>query len=206
MKKYRFEGIFEDAEIKIINFFKNNLNFNDRDVEKISIGITVVLFNIFEMSLIFISAFLLGIITQTLLFTVLFVPLRMLAAGVHCKTGQSCMLVTLSLYIGSVLLSTYLPVKPLYALVVGILCIPILSRYAPADTENRPILGKRRRNKLKIETICIVVLILSIVFLSKSTTLSNCAMYAIIIQSISIIPFTYKIFGVNYNNYTLYEP
>jgi accessory gene regulator protein AgrB len=39
----------------------------------------------------------------------------------------------------------------------------------------------------------------------KNNTLSNCFIFALIIQIIIMLPITYKLFGVSYNNYKNYE-
>ena len=205
MKKCNFAYIPENMSTKIINYFKINLNLSNEDIEKLSIGVTIILFNIFEAALVFISAFLLGIIKETILFSIIFIPLRMLAAGVHCKTGSACIITTLSFYIGSTLLSKYYPVINSYAFIIGIICTIALFKYAPADTQNRPILGQEQRKKLKIKTMLIASLILLINLLISNNILFNCSMYALLLETLSVLPLTYKAFGVKYNNYKSYE-
>ena len=205
MKKYSIDYVSEVIGIKLTNYFSNCLNLSSDDREKLLIGATVILFNMLEVCIVFTLAFLLGILKETMLFTIMFVPLRMLAAGVHCKTGSTCLLITVIFYIGSSLLCKYCPIRISYAIILGIMCIIAFLKYAPADTENRPILGEKHRRMIKIKTISIAVLILVINILIKNATLFNCAMYALIIETVSILPLTYKIFNYTYNNYKFYE-
>ena len=205
MKKFSLAYIPETMEIKLMNYLKKNINLDSREFEKLSIGLTLILFNVFEIFLVVLLAFLLGILKESLVFTLTFMIIRTFAAGVHCKTGHQCIITTLTFYLGSALLSKYYPINSQYAFIVGLAGSILLYKYAPADTENHPILGKEYRKKLKMKTMLSVALILVINLIINSTLLFNCAMYAIILESISVLPITYKIFNVNYNNYKLYE-
>lgn len=205
MKKWNFAYIPEISNEKLMNYFENNLNLNSDQIEALSIGVTVILFNVFEMFLVLFLSYFLGVLKESILFCIMFIPLRMFAAGIHCKSGHACIITTLIFYLGSSLLSKYCPLQNTLIFFISTVCIILLLKYAPADTENRPILGKECRNKLKIKTISVAILILFInITLGNNTTL-NCSMYALIIEAISVMPLTYKLFGASYNNYKLYE-
>lgn len=205
MKKYCFSDIPEFASDKLINYLINSLDLNTEDIEKMSLGITVMLINIFETTLVFTLAFFLGTIKETLIFFITFAILRALAAGVHCKTSRECLFVTFLFYIGSSLLSKYCPINASLASCIGTICIAVLFKYAPADTENRPILGIHRRKRLRIQTTIFAFTALSVNIFIADITILNLIMYALLIESISTLPITYKLFKVNYNNYKLYE-
>jgi accessory gene regulator B len=80
-----------------------------------------------------------------------------------------------------------------------------LYKYAPADTAARPILGKKKRARLKKKAVAasIVVLVLALVFLNEVYygLVAAGAVYAII----AILPLVYKILGRSINNYEQYE-
>ena len=81
----------------------------------------------------------------------------------------------------------------------------MLVKYSPADTENRPILGKENRERLKKETLIICICFLSFNLLLKSIKVINLTMYVMIFQTISILPYTYKLLKRGYKNYERYE-
>ena len=205
MKKCSFADIPESASDRLMGYFTNNLNLNTEDIEKLSIGLTVILLNIFEMTLVFILSFFLGVIKETLIFSIMFTLLRTLGSGVHCKTSSQCITVTLTFYIGAALLSKYFPVNTVPALCISLICTAFLYKYAPADTENRPILGERHRKKLKIEITIMALLIILANLIIADNALFNPSMYAMVIETIIVLPCTYKLMNVNYNNYKLYE-
>ena len=83
--------------------------------------------------------------------------------------------------------------------------IILISIYAPADTEKRPLKNKKKRIMYKILTIIVATIYITLSIIIKDNTLSNCFLVAIIIETIIILPLTYKIFKVPYNNYKKYE-
>ena len=97
--------------------------------------------------------------------------------------------------------STYLAKEVIYENVLLVYTILLAFNliiallYAPADTENKPIMKESQRKKQKIESILMVFLIyfLSIVVI-KERAITNLFMYMITIESLMITPLAYKIF------------
>ena len=81
----------------------------------------------------------------------------------------------------------------------------LIYKYAPADTEKRPIISPKRRKIYK--TICtitaIIFTILIIVF--NKHILSNYLLIGMIEAVIMIHPTVYKIFKLSYDNYKNYN-
>ena len=131
MKKWNFAYIPEISNEKLMNYFENNLNLNSDQIEALSIGVTVILFNAFEMFLVLFLSYFLGVLKESILFCIMFIPLRMFAAGIHCKSGHACIITTLIFYLGSSLLSKYCPLQNTLMFFISInfpsLIIPILS-------------------------------------------------------------------------------
>ena len=72
---------------------------------------------------------------------------------------------------------------------------------APADTKKKPIINKKRRFILKlISTILAIIFSISAIIINNNF-LSNCLIFALILENIMIAPTTYKIFKLPYNNY-----
>ena len=67
------------------------------------------------------------------------------------KRHIGCIIYTLLLYSGSSLLGKYIVltgnVKIMLAIAIWIFCMIMIKLYAPADTENLPILRKKERNR-----------------------------------------------------------
>ena len=74
----------------------------------------------------------------------------------------------------------------------------MISLYAPADTENVPILRKKERAKKKIISYIIVTAMIIISFLVKDRVISNMFRVGVLLQSIMISKLTYNIFKVKF--------
>lgn len=190
---------------KILNYFKNHLNLSPLEVEKLYLGIMIIGLNISEMMIVFIIAFFMGIIKEVVLFSIMFIVLRLTAAGLHCKSSLGCIILTSIIYIGSSYISINYPLNMYLTFTISIISILFLYKYSPADTENRPILGSDHRKKLKILTTTIASILIFINLLLLNKILFNVTMFALLIETISVSPFSYKLMKTSYNNYEKYE-
>ena len=72
---------------------------------------------------------------------------------------------------------------------------------APADTKKRPIVNKKRRERYKFISTFLTIGFSFLAILIKDNFISNCLIFAIIMQNCMISPTVYKIFKLPYNNY-----
>jgi hypothetical protein len=70
--------------------------------------------------------------------------------------------------------------------------------YAPADTENIPILRKKDRKKQRMISYIVVSLMMILANLINNRIISNMLIWGALVQSISICKFTYNFFRVKY--------
>lgn len=78
-------------------------------------------------------------------------------------------------------------------------------KYAPADTEKRPLINKKKRIIYKVLTLVITFIYLVISLILKNQTIINALYLSTILETIQILPVTYKLYGVRYNNYKNYK-
>ena len=78
-------------------------------------------------------------------------------------------------------------------------------KYAPADTEKRPLINKKKRIIYKVLTLVITFIYLVISLILKNQTIINALYLSTILETIQILPITYKLYGVRYNNYKNYK-
>lgn len=197
--------IYDFLTMKIIEKLERHLDFTDIERDKLYYGVITLLINIIKSTFIFCIALFLGMIKEVLIIAVIIASLRLTSSGLHAKSNLMCTVITLVAYIGSSILSRNLSINYQIAFIICIVLTFILFRYSPADTENRPILGKEQRRKLKIQTLIIALIILIINFIVSNNLILNLTMYAMIVQTIAILPITYKILKRSCNNYEKYE-
>ena len=149
-------------------------------------------------------AIILGVFKEMIILLLFFNILRESACGLHATKSWICLVSSSIVFIGIPFLTKVITIPFIIKIILGILGIVLIFKYAPADTKKAPIIKEQKRKKLKIiSTInCILLTILSLII--KDSTLSNIIIFSIWIEIFLIIPITYKIFHLSYNNYKTY--
>ena len=204
-KIYNKVDIYEYMAQKVTRYFEKRLELKSDDLERLNLGVTVVLINIFKMLLVCVAASFFGILKETILLIIVFGSVRVNAVGIHLKSSFLCTVACLIVYLGDVYLALNYSLNNKVAFFISIFLVVLLYKYSPADTENRPILGREHRRKLKIRTVKIAILILIMNLLIGNELIFNLTMYAFLTEVICISPFTYKLLNKSYNNYAEYE-
>ena len=176
---------------------------NDERAEVIKYGLELIIGELPKMFLLFIIAWLLGIFKYALISFAIILPYKLVSGGVHLKTHIGCILGTSLLYCGNVFISKYINITDIknqifFSAIILIFAIIMISLYAPADTENVPILRKKERAKKKIISYIIVTAMIIISFLVKDRVISNMFRVGVLLQSIMISKLTYNIFKVKF--------
>ena len=176
---------------------------NDERAEVIKYGLELIIGELPKMFLLFIIAWLLGIFKYALISFAIILPDKLVSGGVHLKTHIGCILGTSLFYCGNVFISKYINIPDIknqiiFSAIILTFSIIMISLYAPADTENVPILRKKERAKKKIISYIIVTAMIIISFLVKDRVISNMFRVGVLLQSIMISKLTYNIFKVKF--------
>lgn len=180
---------------------------NER-AEIIQYGIQLIIGEMPKLILIVGLAFILKI-GWLLLFTYCaLLPYRICSGGFHCKTHIGCFITTCTMYYGIIYISKYLilqsSLKYLIVLLAAFFGMIIISLYAPADTENVPILSKKERKKKKILSYVFLVINLIISLILKDNVISNILLFGTLIQTCTITRIAYKLSNNKYG-YEIYQ-
>ena len=176
---------------------------DDERAEVIKYGLELIIGELPKMFLLFVIAWLFGIFKYALISFAIILPYKLVSGGVHLKTHIGCILGTSLLYCGNVFISKYINIPDIknqiiFSAIILIFAIIMISLYAPADTENVPILRKKERAKKKIISYIIVTTMIIISFLVKDRVISNMFRVGVLLQSIMISKLTYNIFKVKF--------
>lgn len=182
-----------------------NKDLSQRDIDKIKYGLEGLYLTITKLIFIIIVSIILGIWKETLLLILIFNGIRLTAFGVHAKRSIDCLISSTLFFILFPILCIKLTIPLIVKVILFISLTILIGIFAPADTEKRPLINKKKRKIYKILSIIISIIYMTIAIVIKDNTLSNCFIFAIVIQIIIMLPITYKIFGVSYNNYKTYE-
>lgn len=188
---------------KFCEFLTNKIrkelpDVDDERAEVIQYGIQIIIGEIPKILLLFIIGFLLGIGKLTLLTFALLLPYKSFSGGFHLKTHIGCIIMTPLIYCGTVFLSKYLfitndIVHHLFILGVWIFGMIMVKLYAPADTENVPIISKKERKKKKILSYIALTVLILLSIVIKDSVISNICVYGALIQSFCISRLAYII-------------
>ena len=176
---------------------KQNPEIDDERAEIIMYGLQILIGELPKGVIILAIAYFLGIFKLTLLSVLIIAPYRCVSGGVHMKTHIGCIIYTLILYSGSALLGKYFilegNVKIISAIIIWTFCMIMIKIYAPADTENFPILRKKERLQKQIFSYIILTLEFLIAIIISNTTISGIIIFGDLIQTLTITRFAYNI-------------
>lgn len=187
-----------------MNIITNNKQYDDIKLAEIKYGLEGLYLTVSKLIIITTIAIILGILKEYILFLFIYNIIRIPSFGLHATKSWICLLSSTIIFIGIPLIIKNIELNIITKIIIGIIFTIHMSIFSPADTHKRPIVNKKRRKIYKILStiISIIYVILSIII--KNTYISNCFIFAIVLQNILISPITYKIFKLPYNNYKEY--
>lgn len=181
---------------------------DDEQAEVVNFGLQLIIGEIPKIFLLVLIAFLLGVGELTLLAFVLILPYKSASGGFHLKTHIGCIVGTILFYCGDVFLSQNLEIdfiqKCILCIIAWIFGMAMCKKYAPADTENVPILSKKERSKKRKISYITLTLSLILAIIIPNTTISNIIIIGILMQTISITKFAYRLTKNKYG-YEVYD-
>lgn len=188
---------------KICEYLTNKIRkqmpeIDDEKAEVINYGIQLIVGEIPKIFLMFGLGIILGLWWQTLLAFFLLLPYKTVSGGFHLKTHIGCFLCTNIVYCGNAYISTIwnFPSEiSKYITILGILILGIImvSIYAPADTENLPILTKKERRIKKTLSYIFLIINLLVAAFVPNNIISNLIIIGTFIQTLSITRVAYII-------------
>ena len=188
---------------KIMNFV-NNGSYSKTDLEKMKYGFECIYILITKAVIVFGIAYILGIFKYSLFFVLIYGVIRTTACGLHASKSWICTISSILLFIVIPYLCKSLTINLFIRLFLMIIATIFITIYAPADTKKRPIINKRKRKIYKIISIFISCVYILLSFVIKNDFILNSLVFSLLLESIMILPITYRIFKLPYNNYINY--
>lgn len=193
----------------LINSIMNNIirycNYDEIKLKEIKYGLTSIYLNITKLVVIFSLSYLLGYIKTLLLLMAFYSILRLTAFGVHAKKSLHCWIASTLIFILLPIICEKIIINLKIKIYISILCLTLICIYAPADTEKRPLIHKKKRYIYKTVSIIISIIYIFLIITIKNNTLNNSIEFGLLLSTFAILPITYKLFGVKYNNYKNYK-
>lgn len=192
---------------KICTFLTNRIrkempDIDDERAEVINYGLQNIIGEIPKTFLVLIIAYFLGIWKETLITFILLIPYKNASGGFHLKTHLGCIIGTTIFYCGIPVLAKLLIINEIvkYIIIVAlwIFGMCMIRLYAPADTENVPILTKKDRNRKRIIAYITFSVGLVIAGIINYNTISNIIIFGYLLQSLMITKLAYRLTNNKY--------
>ena len=175
---------------------------DDERAEIIKYGLQLMIGEIPKFFIMAAIAWILGVFKWTIICFALVLPYRMYSGGFHLKTHIGCILGTSLMYIGNAFISQYLVIPIIYKIIIGILLwifsIIMIHLYAPADTENVPVISKKERKKRRLVSYFVMSIMIVCGIFINNNVISNILILGVLLQSISITRLAYRLTGNKY--------
>ena len=170
---------------------------DDERAEIIKYGLQLVFGEIPKIFIMAGIAWALGIFKWTLITFALMLPYRMYSGGFHLKTHIGCIIGTSLMYTGNAFISQFAVISIHYKIILAcfiwLFAIIMIYKYAPADTEDVPVISKRERKKRRNISYLIVTIMLITSCLVPNNMISNILLFGALFQTITITRVAYKI-------------
>ena len=177
---------------------------DDERAEVINYGLQMIIGEVPKLIIMFLIAYILGVFKLTLIAYFALLPYKYYVGGVHAKSHIACLITSPLIYSGNAFVSKNILLIPftyriICAIIVWIFSIIMITLYAPADTENAPILRKKERKQKKIMSyITMTITLIIALLIHNNYVISNILILGCLIHSIFITRPMYKFFKNKY--------
>jgi len=192
---------------KICTFLTNRIRkempeIDDEKAEVINYGLQNIVGEIPKIFIMLGIAYILGIFELALFTFIVLFPYKGASGGVHLKTHIGCIILTTLFYCVIPFVSQYIMLEQtIKYIVIGIAWVfgmIMIKLYAPADTENVPILNKKDRRKKQIVSYVTYTIGLIAAAIIQDNTISNILILANLIQTLLITKLAYRLTNSKY--------
>ena len=193
----------------IINYcmklITENNNYSKDQIDIIKYGLEAIYLTITKMIVIVAVAFFLGILKELFLLLVTYNIIRSQAFGIHASKSSYCLISSLISFIGGAFICKYVMIPKAVMIIGALLCDVCLFLYAPADTYKRPLVNAKKRRRFKVLSSLLGIIYTILIISVNDFHITNYLLIGMILAVGMILPITYKIFKLPYNNYKKYK-
>lgn len=183
---------------------KYHPDYDDIQMDEMRYGLEGFYLTITKSIIIFAIAIIFNVFSEMLLMLIVFNILRKTGFGLHANKSWSCLLSSSIVFILLPILAKMIAIPFYCKVILCVIAIILIYQYAPADTSKHPLIYADRRKKYKIiTTINCFILICGLLWIPNETA-SNLMLFGIYNEIVLILPITYRLFHLSYNNFETY--
>jgi accessory gene regulator B len=186
------------------NMLYKNEKIDEEEKEVMLFGITRIVEDIPKYIAILIISILLGITKQVALVLAITLMYKTFVGGAHARTNISCFIFSTLYFITPVLIAKYIFIPNDFLIYIYILLfiqsLYVILKIAPADTEEVPVINKRKRKIMKImATISLLGIFTYNIFFCENIYIEKIILITIFYINIFTNKFMYKLFKCKYS-------
>lgn len=193
---------FLDSSMDLIT---RNKDYTQDEIDIMTYGLETIYLTVTKLVVIFLTAYVLGIFKEMILLLLTYNVIRSQAFGIHASKSIYCLISSLVMFIGGALICKYCVIPFKVMISMAIVCNVCLLLYAPADTHKRPLVNAKKRKRFKFVSFTFGIVYTILIILFRDYSIVNYLLFGMIEAIIMVLPITYKIFNLPYNNYKNYN-
>ena len=133
----------------VINSLMNSVvkykDFDEIKLKEVKYGIESFYITITKTVVIFSIAYVLNLFETLLVFMCFYTLLRLNGFGLHAKKSWQCWVVSTVIFLLIPYLCLNIFVNKNIQIILALICLMLILKYAPADTEKRPIINRKKK-------------------------------------------------------------
>ena len=184
---------------------KNNKDYTEQKLNEIRYGLEALYLTSTKIAVIYIIAVILNSYKELTLIFLLYGTLRLTGFGIHAKSSKECWISSLLIFVPIPYLLKFIFIPKYINIILSIIGTILLLIYSPKNKKKRPLINKKKRIIYKILTTTISIIYTILNIITKDNILSNIITFSILLEAIIVLPVSYKLFGLKYNNYLNYK-
>lgn len=187
-----------------MNLVTKNKTYSNDEIEMIKYGLEAIYLTVSKLIVIFGLAYYLNILAETFILTIFFNIIRSKSFGLHATKSIYCLISSTTFFVGGAYLCKYVTIPNYISIIISIICTILLFKYAPADTHKRPLINKKKREQFKLHSTILGSIYTIIIILFSKYKITNYLLIGMIESVLMILPISYKMFNLPYDNYKNY--
>lgn len=175
MKKLELNKISltEATATRVADWVNSQLKEDKKAYLKLKLGLEVIFINITKMLIVYSVAYLLNLLTATIIFHLSYFLIRRSAYGVHAKTSFLCSLISVVSFVGIPYVATLITIPNALILIIYVINVAILYRFAPSLTKKGWKMNEKRKRELRNQSMLMCILLMLVTLFIPNVTIKS---------------------------------
>lgn len=199
------DNLIHLTSIKLADWLNHYAKREGKDYLKLCYGMEIVMTNIVGIAVFFTISLLLGTLIQSIAVLIGFNMVRRFASGAHAGNIAACSFSSTVLFNVVPWLIKGFTIHNFAVAIIFCVIILLLFLYAPADTESKPLVGRKKRARLRRHALIAGAFLMVGTLFLPDCSLKVYLTLGAVYEAVAILPITYIVLNKKYRNYEQFE-